>query len=59
MSEDQKRKRYICPRGHTFETDSPIVIVVEDNPEYNSGPICDYCYVDWFKANLNAEELGE
>ena len=57
-SEAGEKKKYICPRGHTFVTDSPIVIAVEDDPEYNSGPICGYCYVDWFKVNINAEELG-
>lgn len=47
---------YECPRGHTFKTTNPIIIAVEDEPEYNSGPICSYCYVDWFKLNLNARE---
>ena len=55
-SEAQKKKTYTCPRGHTFITDSPIIIAVEDDPDYNSGPICGYCYVDWFKVNINAEE---
>jgi len=61
MSSDEQKvkKKYCCPRGHIFYTDSPIVIAVEDNPEYNSGPICTYCYVDWFKSNINAEESGE
>ena len=47
---------YECPRGHKFQTANPIIIAVEDEPEYNSGPICSYCYVDWFKLNLNAKE---
>ena len=60
MSKEQKKKQYFCPRGHKFETDSPIIFaLVDGNPEYNSGPICGYCYVDWFRVNLNAEELGE
>jgi len=59
MSEEQKKKTFVCPRGHVFKTESPIIIAVDDNPEYNSGPICFYCYVDWFKVNINAEELGE
>lgn len=50
------RKTYECPRGHNFTTNTPIVIAVDDDPEYNSGPICSYCYVDWFKVNLNAKE---
>ena len=53
------KKEYTCPRGHKFVTDSPIIIAVEDDPDYNSGPICGYCYVNWFKQNMNAEELGE
>jgi len=57
--EDNSIKVYLCPRGHTFKTDSPIIIAVEDDPEYNSGPICSYCYVDWFKVNVNSEEIGE
>ena len=47
---------YECPRGHKFQTANPIIIAVEDDLEYNSGPICSYCYVDWFKLNLNAKE---
>ena len=47
---------YECPRGHTFKTANPIIIAVEDEPDYNSGPICSYCYVDWFQLNLNARE---
>ena len=58
--EDVISKKYTCPRGHSFQTNNPIVIAVEGDVEYNSGPICGYCYVDWFKVNLNAnEELVE
>ena len=49
-------KKYICPRGHTFSTSSPIIVAVDNDPDYNTGPICGYCYVDWFKVNLNADE---
>ena len=49
-------KDYRCPKGHRFSTSNPIVIAVEGDPEYNSGPVCAYCYVDWFKVNVNAEE---
>ena len=49
-------KIYSCPRGHTFETNNPIVVAVDGDANYNSGPICGYCYVDWFKVNLNANE---
>ena len=52
-------KAYTCPRGHAFKTASPIVVAVDEDPEYNTGPICSYCYVDWFKANLNANEVTE
>ena len=51
------RKTYSCPRGHTFSTSSPIVVAVDDDPDYNTGPICGYCYVDWFRSNLNADEI--
>jgi hypothetical protein len=54
--EDMSSKKYTCPRGHTFKTNNPIVIAVDGDTEYNSGPICGYCYVDWFKVNLNANE---
>ena len=40
-----------------FSTDSPVTIMVKEDPEYNSGVICPYCYVDWFKLNMNAEEV--
>ena len=50
-------KDYTCPRGHTFKSKSPIIVAVDEDPEYNTGPICSYCYVDWFKANLNAHEV--
>lgn len=54
--EDTVIKKYTCPRGHSFQTNNPIVIAVDGDTEYNSGPICGYCYVDWFKVNLNANE---
>ena len=57
--EEGIQKAYTCPRGHTFKTSSPIVVAVDEDPEYNTGPICSYCYVDWFKANLNANEVME
>jgi len=49
-------KKYRCPKGHRFKTSNPIIIAVDNDPEYNSGPVCSYCYVDWFKVNVNAEE---
>ena len=54
-----EKREYTCPRGHTFQTDSPMILAVDEEPEYNSGVICPYCYVDWFQLNVNAEELGE
>ena len=54
--EDTINKTYSCPRGHTFKTNNPIVIAVDGDNDYNTGPICGYCYVDWFKLNLNANE---
>jgi hypothetical protein len=54
--EEKVNRLYECPRGHQFITDTPIIIAVDNDPEYNSGPICGYCYVDWFKVNLNAKE---
>ena len=54
-SEDVEPKSYVCPRGHTFQSKNPLVIAVESNPEYNSGPICGYCLVDWHRNNVNAE----
>ena len=57
--EEGIQKAYTCPRGHAFKTSSPIVVAVDEDPEYNTGPICSYCYVDWFKANLNANEVME
>ena len=48
-----------CPRGHVFQTKNPLVIAVESNPEYNSGPICGYCLVDWHRNNVNAETFYE
>lgn len=46
---------YYCPRGHEFQSSNPLVIAVESNPEYNSGPVCSYCLVDWYRNNVNAE----
>ena len=54
--DDASSKTYACPRGHTFQTNNPIIIAVDGDTDYNSGPICGYCYVDWFKVNLNASE---
>ena len=53
----EETKTYMCPRGHTFSTSSPVVVAVDNDPDYNTGPICGYCYVDWFKVNLNADEI--
>ena len=53
-----EKKTYECPRGHKFTSTNPIIIAVEGDPDYNSGPICGYCYVDWFKVNLNAKEYS-
>ena len=53
--EDEQGSEYTCPRGHTFITQSPLIIAVENNPDYNSGPICGYCLVDWHRNNVNAE----
>ena len=56
LNAETEKKQYACPRGHTFVTASPIIVSVDDDPEYNTGPVCGYCYVDWFKVNLNATE---
>ena len=53
---EETPKEYTCPRGHSFSTASPIIIAVDNDPDYNTGPVCGYCYVDWFKSNLNADE---
>ena len=47
---------YYCPRGHTFDTANPLIIAVENDTEYNTGPICVYCLVDWHRRNVNAEQ---
>ena len=46
---------YYCPRGHEFQSSNPLVIAVESHTDYNSGPICSYCLVDWYRNNVNAE----
>ena len=58
-NEQSTKKHFQCPRGHSFATSSPIVIAVDEDPEFNSGPICSYCYVNWFRANLNATEVTD
>ena len=50
-----EKREYHCPRGHKFKTDSPIIIAVDTDPEYNSGVVCPYCYVNWFRLNVSAE----
>lgn len=50
------KKSYGCLRGHTFSTSNPIIIAVDEDPEYNSGPVCPYCYVNWFRMNVGADE---
>jgi len=49
------KQTYTCPKGHYFETDAPIIIAVDNDPEYNSGVVCPYCYVNWFRLNVSAE----
>ena len=49
------QQTYQCPRGHKFETNAPIIIAVDNDPEYNSGVVCPYCYVNWFRLNVSAE----
>ena len=56
--EDRTEHNYNCPRGHSFKTKSPLVIAVESHPDYNSGPICGYCLVDWHRNNVNAESIN-
>ena len=48
-------QQYKCPRGHTFVTENPIIIAVDTDPEYNSGVVCPYCYVNWFRLNVSAD----
>ena len=57
-TEQENMKTYTCPRGHTFSTSNPLIIAVENEPEYNTGPICTYCLVDWHKRNVNAELIN-
>ena len=38
------------------EGDDAVVIALDVDTDYNSVHICGYCYVDWFKVNLNAKE---
>jgi|TARA_R110000824_G_C15074136_1_gene663696 hypothetical protein len=52
---DTTVENYWCHRGHKFQSSSPLVIAVDGNPDYNSGPICSYCLVDWYRNNINAE----
>ena len=59
LNEEKTEKKFQCPRGHTFTTKTPIVVAVEEDPEVNSGPVCTYCYVAWFKANVNAVEITD
>jgi len=54
---EEGAKVYSCPRGHNFRTSNPLIIAVENEPEYNTGPICTYCLVDWHKRNVNAEQV--
>jgi hypothetical protein len=55
--EEEAIRAYRCPRGHNFSTANPLIIAVENEPEYNTGPICTYCLVDWHKRNVNAEQV--
>ena len=52
---EEEDVNYHCPRGHEFQSKNPLVIAVESNPDYNSGPICGYCLVDWHRNNVNAD----
>jgi len=56
--EEERGQDYKCPRGHAFSTKSPLIIAVDNNPDYNSGPICSYCLVDWHRNNVNADEAS-
>ena len=55
--EGETVRAYSCPRGHNFSTANPLIIAVENEPEYNTGPLCTYCLVDWHKRNVNAEPV--
>lgn len=52
---DTTTENYWCHRGHEFQSSNPLIIAVESNPEYNSGPVCSFCLVDWYRNNVNAE----
>ena len=55
---NEQLKKYQCPRGHRYETSTPLEIAVNEDPNYHTGPLCPYCLVDWHKNNLNAEEVN-
>ena len=59
VSEDLDRPLAIfkCPRGHEYEAPEAFIITTPDLA-CNSGPVCIYCYVNWFSVNLGAEELN-
>ena len=55
--EDISLSTYKCPRGHVYEAPVPFIIATPDLA-VTSGPVCVYCFANWFHVNLGVEELS-
>lgn len=51
-------KQYRCDKGHTWEAATPFSVYCTDDQDYGSGPLCCYCYVDFHRANFQAEIIA-
>lgn len=47
-------KTYKCRRDHKFQSAQPFVMGMRD---YNTGPMCPFCHIDWMRAMFGVEEV--
>ena len=52
-----KPRLFRCPNGHEFEQSEPWHAYVAEEPGHTSGPVCQYCYVDWMKKQFPVSEV--
>jgi len=53
------QRTFKCRKGHIYRASEPFVVLVNQEPNYRSKPICPYCYVDWHSEQFGAVEVND
>lgn len=48
---------FTCPNGHSWAANARFEVFVTEKPDYRTGPLCPYCYVDFMKKACPAKEI--